>query len=271
MPLIDSVTGEVVASDVETLVALKRDADERNGALQQALARQAREVARLKGEATKAADADPMSVQVREVLEYWRDDLGHGRAQIPMDGERAKKTRARLAQGITVDQLKRALELASKDDWFVQRGFDDPKTIFKNEATPKLKLAVEGAPPMAVVRPIRPAEGRDYVPIAMPTPFERARKAMADEFGRDRCEVVFDRNGPPDYLLGRVAFVMFPCPITPHGLGLTMKLAEWSPGGSVTAACMCGHTEAELLDAIRAIELRRDRRRDEAVSRARAA
>lgn len=51
----------------------------------------------------------PASVaQIREVFEYWRERTGKAAAKLT--GDRAQKVRARLAEGYTVAELKRAID-----------------------------------------------------------------------------------------------------------------------------------------------------------------
>lgn len=263
MPLVDSATGEVVAADIESLAAAKREADERNGVLQNVITRQARDIARLRGESTKAAEAEPSAGEVREVLHYWRDAY-HPKAKVPLDGKRAKKVQARLKEGFTVDQLKAALDMAAADPWFVQRQLDDPTTVFRDEATKFLKAAVEDKPAVAVVRPIR-QESDKFIPLHRITPLDRVVIALRDEFGTDRV------RGEWDEAKQRMVGWISACPIRPNDALFPMRVVGNELRAFPMLACNHGCTHDELAGAVREIELRHDRRKAEATSRARAA
>lgn len=263
--LIDSATGEVVAPDTETLAAELRNLRERNGALQEALTSQNRKLAAAKAEQTRAAGSEPDAADIRAVLEHWRDTY-HPKAKIPLDGERAKKVRARLGDGFTVDQLKQALDLAGADDWFVQHGHDDPKTVLRSEATKYLKVVAQGKPSEPVVRPLRAVKSEDpTVPVYRPEPLDRVVIALRDEFGADR--VRGEWSPEKERMVGWISA----CPIRPYEEAFPMRIVPRGFRDFPGLGCHHGCTHEELAEAVRNLELRYDRRREESISRARAA
>lgn len=77
--------------------------------LLEVIVRQQRQIAALKGEITKLRKVDPDAEVIGELLEYWRSRTRHPRARIPLDGSRAKVTKARLAD-FEPEQLRRAID-----------------------------------------------------------------------------------------------------------------------------------------------------------------
>lgn len=80
---------------------------------------------------------EPESAKVREVLVDWQQVTGHTDCKIDASTERAKKVRARMAQGFTIEQLKECSRRAAQDEWRQgknDRGkrYDDAATIFKS-------------------------------------------------------------------------------------------------------------------------------------------
>lgn len=79
-------------------------------------AKHLRTIAALKGEITKLRRVDPQAETITEILDYWRTRTRHPKACIPLDGSRAKVTKARLAD-FTPDELKRAIDAAAERPW----------------------------------------------------------------------------------------------------------------------------------------------------------
>ncbi len=72
-------------------------------------AKHLRTIAALRGEITKLRKVDPLAETIMEIMEYWRERTGRPRAKIPLDGSRARVTKARLAD-FTPDQLKATID-----------------------------------------------------------------------------------------------------------------------------------------------------------------
>jgi hypothetical protein len=73
VPLVESTTGEFVSADVQSIWASKREGDERNAALQNALTRAGRDNARLQGELSKRDKLDPVDAKVQLAYNRWRE------------------------------------------------------------------------------------------------------------------------------------------------------------------------------------------------------
>lgn len=86
-----------------------------------------RKLTAAKGEITKLRKVDPQAETITEVLEYWRSKTGHRRAQIPLDGSRAKVVKARLAN-FKPEQLRAAIDAAADYPFMGEFGqrFDEP-------------------------------------------------------------------------------------------------------------------------------------------------
>lgn len=69
-----------------------------------------REAEALRRQLREAREEDPKSQQIREVLDHWKRALNHPKAKTTLDGARAQKVKARINQGFTVAQLKRAID-----------------------------------------------------------------------------------------------------------------------------------------------------------------
>lgn len=71
-----------------------------------------RKISALKGELTKLRKADPDAEMVMGLLEYWKRVCknDHPRVKIPVDGVRWEKTKARLAEGRTPEQLREVID-----------------------------------------------------------------------------------------------------------------------------------------------------------------
>lgn len=131
------------------------------------------------------------SPHVEEVLAYWALKLYPGK-QPKLDDARRKRVKARLADGFTVDQLKRAIDGALRDDWIMGRregspkgGYRDVKTVLRDVA--QVERLIELAPKQ---RPSTP-------PIAFAlarTPQERAAPVSLSEM-LTRAEAVRKAGG----------------------------------------------------------------------------
>jgi hypothetical protein len=96
-----------------------------------------------------AADADVVAV-----FEHWRDIVWKGRAVL--NDQRRARIAARLAEGFTVDDLKRAVDGASKDDWLMGRdekarqgGWRDVETVFRHAGQVERLMLLAPAPRVA--------------------------------------------------------------------------------------------------------------------------
>ncbi len=96
-----------------------------------------------------AADADIVAV-----FEHWRDIVWKGRAVL--NDQRRARIAARLAEGFTVDDLKRAVDGASKDDWLMGRdekarqgGWRDVETVFRHAGQVERLMLLAPAPRVA--------------------------------------------------------------------------------------------------------------------------
>lgn len=86
--------------------------------------------------ALKTAEGAPVSPparsrtdDIREVFDYWREQTDHPRARLLR--ERVQKIRARLREGFTVDELKRAIDGALLSEHHTEGGYLDIVTLFK--------------------------------------------------------------------------------------------------------------------------------------------
>lgn len=79
-------------------------------ALVEALIQSKRREAALKAELTKLRQVDDLADEIESVLEYWRKECNHPRAQIPPAGKRWAVVKARMADGFDVPRLKRAID-----------------------------------------------------------------------------------------------------------------------------------------------------------------
>jgi hypothetical protein len=88
------------------------------------------------------------------VFEHWRDIVWKGRAVL--NDQRRARIAARLAEGFTVDDLKRAVDGASKDDWLMGRdekarqgGWRDVETVFRHAGQVERLMLLAPAPRVA--------------------------------------------------------------------------------------------------------------------------
>ena len=84
-------------------------------------------------EAPKAPSREP--ADVRAVFDVWRENTGHSRAKL--DSNRAKRIKARLREGHTVDDLCDAIRGRKHDDWLMGLGkstrvYDDVSTLLRD-------------------------------------------------------------------------------------------------------------------------------------------
>ncbi len=77
---------------------------------------------------------DPTAAQVVEVLEHWAAKLYPGRKPL-FDDKRRKRVKARLAEGFTVERLKRAIDGSLRDDFLMGRRDGSPKGGYRDVAT----------------------------------------------------------------------------------------------------------------------------------------
>lgn len=76
------------------------------------------------------------SNDVRQVFDHWVATFGTGKGRAPiLDQKRKGKIRARIKEGFTVDQLKKAISGASKSDYHVTNGYTGLVTILKSAET----------------------------------------------------------------------------------------------------------------------------------------
>lgn len=91
-------------------------------ALVEALVQSKRREAALKGELTKLRQVDDRAEEIEAVLEYWRKECNHPRAEIPPAGKRWTIVQARMADGFDVARLKRAIDGAVAFPYEAQYG-----------------------------------------------------------------------------------------------------------------------------------------------------
>ena len=92
---------------------------------------------------TEARQTSPDPVAL--VFEHWRKAL-HPKSKLTTD--RRRKIKARLKEGYTVDQLKRAVDGCAKSEWHRERGHTAIGLIFRNAEKTDAFIQVEhtGAP-----------------------------------------------------------------------------------------------------------------------------
>lgn len=106
----------------------------------------------VRSELERTCETDPVSADVRDVLDHWRVQMGKtSRTLTPADGKRAKAVRARLRQGFTVDRLKRAVDGCGRSAWHMgenpqQRRYDDIADICASESSVEKFEAVVESP-----------------------------------------------------------------------------------------------------------------------------
>lgn len=171
-------------------------------ALLEVVVKQRNEIARLKRAAAKAAAVDPAADTIGEVLEYWRVQTGHLRAQIPVDGKRWRIVKARLKENERLD-----------DEHVVQR----------------LKRAVDGV----VAFKYEGDYGRRYTePGSGRKPKDDIWHAMRDEERVDRMIELADGDGP---MQAYRRFVFDACTQRPDLVRALAVLAAQEPQDGVLA------------------------------------
>jgi hypothetical protein len=232
----------------------------------------------LKDERNRQRDNSPHADDARRVFEYWQERLSPDAREF--GAQRFDAVVARLKGGYTVEALCRAIDgyrdgmpadiTGSQREQMQELEYicRHPKHVDRGIAWAK-GSASSGAVPGTLFADA--AQNEPQVPPAPPavhrvSPLDRAVMALRDEFGHDRVWVDWDDEHE------RPGGWWSVCPIRP-GEGVSpMKLVEVKGvGSSVFFACAHGCSHGDLADAVRAVELRHDRRHDEAVSRARAA
>src|SRR5687767_2269764 len=104
--VIDPNTGELAPCTGCITERRRADAIEQDLDNSELAVRKERRVSQaLRAELSKAREDEPKAAEIREVLEDWRKQTGHPRADISLDGDRAKCVRA----------------LLNKPDWSVDR------------------------------------------------------------------------------------------------------------------------------------------------------
>lgn len=108
----------------DDLVPILSDA----AALMEVVVKQRCEIAGLKRAAAAMAAVDPDAETIGDVLSYWKDKTNHPRSQIPVDGKRWRIVKARMKDGFTADQLRRAIDGVAAFPWEGAYGerFADP-------------------------------------------------------------------------------------------------------------------------------------------------
>jgi hypothetical protein len=105
---VNTVTGESFEEDAGA-VLLPED----YATLEQLNRKLRRENAALKGQLTLLRKVDPDAELIREVLEDWREQTGHPRSAIPLDGKRAAAV-AKMLKLFSVEQLKTVNAVAGR-------------------------------------------------------------------------------------------------------------------------------------------------------------
>lgn len=115
-----------------------------------------REIAALKAQITKLRAVDPDAETIGDILVYWKQECGHPRAQIPLDGKRAESVKAMLKL-YPPETLRLAIDVVARVPWMGDYGQrycepgpgrkrkDDPTIIFRNEVTVEriLRIALD--------------------------------------------------------------------------------------------------------------------------------
>lgn len=124
----------------------------------------------------------PLSAQVREVFDFWRETLGHTTSKL--DGKREHAITARLKAGFSVDDLRQAIlgcSLTPHNMGQNDKGqrYDDIELICRNASNTERFMANATNPPIPKARapPGRPANpdlivGRSTAPPPPPRPPE---------------------------------------------------------------------------------------------------
>lgn len=236
------------------------------------------QISTLRGERNRERQNSPHADDARRVFEYWQERLAPDAREF--GAQRFDAVVARLKGGYTVEALCRAIDgyrdgmpadiTGSQREQMQELEYicRHPKHVDRGIAWAK-GSASSGAVPGTLFADA--AQNEPQVPPAPPavhhvSPLDRAVMALRDEFGHDRVWVDWDDEHE------RPGGWWSACPIRPSEGASPMKLVEVKGvGSSVFFACAHGCSHGDLADAVRAVELRHDRRHDEAVSRARAA
>lgn len=221
-----------------------------------------RELGGVRAELTKQRQNSPEAAGVRDVFDHWVKVLGKDPSRQKPDSKlgekRQAKIRARLREGFTVDELKRAIDGLARRPFVGPKGrmaqgsqsqrFDDLTTALADETTvPRFIGYAETEPESNVVELVPSPKGVTRDPWHRP--LDRAVAALRREFGSD---AVRGEWGDHEF---RADCWWSVCPVQP-GLGQPMRLQEKGgvPGGSLIAACAHGCLPSALMDAIRRLE-----------------
>lgn len=224
MPLVDSDTGEFVSADVQSIWAAKREADERNAALQTALTRTGRDVARLQGELTKRDKLDPVDAKVQLAYNRWRELCRPGARSKP--GPKRSKVLAAAIRRDGLESVLRAIYGVSRFPFTSPKGrvaigpadrrFDELELIVRDEVNVASyeKLAFRAMVENGV---IRPGERPDVVSL------------LGKKYGEDQ---VWEGTSAYDVPLDGLAEWFVPCPCHENAhIGLVPMRVRWGGDG----------------------------------------
>lgn len=178
----------------------------------------------LKRKLRENAEADPKSIEVREVLDVWQ--ASHPRAKTPIDGPRAAHVRKALRWGYTIDQLKTALEGLSRfpfagpagrqaDDSHGARRYDDVEHALGSEK--RIEQCIELASIDPTLKPLAPAPGSSTPRSDKPASYDPVRelldrlehvKPAGDHQWSARCPAHDDRHASMSVGRGRKGAVV---------------------------------------------------------------
>ena len=224
MPLIDSDTGEFVAHDVGSIWAAKREADERNAALQNALTKQGRETVALKGELAKIQAADPVAPKLQLAYSRWRELLSPGARAKP--GPKRSKAGAAAIKRDGLERVLRAIYGAYRFPYVAKGGraasgpesarYDDFELILRDEVN-VLKFEKLAFRAMVEDGVIRPGQRPDVCDL------------LGAKYGENQIVELTDVFDVP---LDGIAEWWVPCPNHEHvHIGATPMRVRWGGDG----------------------------------------
>lgn len=163
-----------------------------------------RESDALRRQLNEVREADPRSKLIREVLDYWMQALDKTkRTKCPTNGTRWNKVRARMTDGFTVSQLKRAIDGCASAPFVGKHGrqptevggakrHDDIELICRDETTVERFIGYADTAEKAKACTCTATTGDLACPVHT-TPIQRATR-HADE-SRDRQFVRYAYDG----------------------------------------------------------------------------
>lgn len=125
---------------------LDRALEERE-ALQQALTRALAEAGKARAELERALADTDLADDARVVYDHWREVIGDGSRRLKFSAKRSKAVQARLNEGYTVDDLKRAVDGAKIGAYVDDRGVrhDDLELICRDAPKVRRFIAIAQA------------------------------------------------------------------------------------------------------------------------------